>query len=611
MSKKNAQDFAQDKNVGPRLLKIKIVSKDVADAQKKQKKEERQAEAAKKIKFKFGGGSAIASESRQEEPPPPPQPPPPPAKTPAEERRELQRKARLEARQKQLEQTREEARRIMEEEARVARKTGGRRTSQRRKRNASAMGNDSDSDYVPNEVGEDLADVDGMLSEDEDVVTSDDDDVVTGPRERTTRLKRKVKIKVRKPPKETLETLQRKALEAASKMDAVTFRGPVPLHELCLRSLVINMDDAMREQLLHLKIKPDYMKRIVRSMCMLNKMDDVMLAILAEKIQTHDDPAEAPLDLLDISGCRKVTTLGLQTFLQFAPQLKALHLNGCSEIVNDELVQLVASSCKSLTQFSIGKCFKVQVLEPLAGLPDLEGLDISWCHYVTDQQLEIVLENCPKLTRLSVAYCKRLSVQPFQKLSREATALDLSGLPLIPAEHVQWILEHVCGESLTFLFLEDFPTLNATLLDALGRFCRNLRALSIARPSADETFQQNRVQNPFALLQSIRGLQILNLRQCQFVGNSAVCSIASACRELEEVDLSNCPRMQDSAVEHFAKHCPNLRKVNLSWCRYLTVGSLRALATACKGLASLDLWGLERALISALRSEFPFLAIRG
>lgn len=97
-------------------------------------------------------------------------------------------------------------------------------------------------------------------------------------------------------------------------------------------------------------------------------------------------PHAGRLVRLDLSGCERVTDVGLQSVATL-PGVTHLNLYGCRELTAAGMTHLARMT--ALVRLDLTRCTRLTdaALTPLATLPALEHLSLSGCEWVTDAGL--------------------------------------------------------------------------------------------------------------------------------------------------------------------------------------------------------------------------------
>lgn len=139
-------------------------------------------------------------------------------------------------------------------------------------------------------------------------------------------------------------------------------------------------------------------------------IDDISLQILCETKFSSMGP-KTRLQSLDLSGCSNLTDVSISMLAKSAPGLISLNLIGCNKVSDKGIIE-IARNCYKLRVLNMQFCDLTDAsLVALAntfdrdeeGCPELQVLDVTWCHRITDRGLKALARGCPDLKRLAVA----------------------------------------------------------------------------------------------------------------------------------------------------------------------------------------------------------------
>ncbi|KAJ8272084.1 hypothetical protein COCON_G00109430 [Conger conger] len=376
------------------------------------------------------------------------------------------------------------------------------------------------------------------------------------------------------------------------------------------------------------------------------------------------------LRLLDLRlrGCKELTDRAVEALCKHQPGLLSLDLTACTELTSRAALA-VASGLKSLRHLYLSGLWRLtdRGLAELAGLRDLQTLDLSECLHVSGAELVKGLsspEGGAHLTSLnfhSCTYVKDLTVFSLaQLLGPSLHVLDLTSCLYLTDLSVHAIATYL--QSLVVLrlgwckevsdwgllgMLEPTKELNPDkeMEDQGPSFTRTFGNMGFFRPPrmlfeekpqlvTEEDLGTFRGQEGASLL-ALRGLQELDLSACckltdssitqvlRFpdlrklslcmlpeMGDDSLASVSRHCRSLSSLSLSHCPRLTDQGLARAAPHLRRLRHLHLACCGRLTDRSLAVLAQNCKNLQTLDISmckDITIATVDLLQSQLPFL----
>ncbi|XP_035274641.1 dynein regulatory complex subunit 6 [Anguilla anguilla] len=376
------------------------------------------------------------------------------------------------------------------------------------------------------------------------------------------------------------------------------------------------------------------------------------------------------LRLLDLRlrGCREVTDRAVEALCRHQPALRTLDLGACTELTSRAALA-VAAGLEDLRHLHLSRLGRLtdRGQAELAGLRDLQTLDLSECLHVSGTELVKGLSRPQGGARLAslnlrgCAYVKDLTVFSLaQLLGPSLRVLDLTSCPYLTDLSVRAIATYLPGLVVLRLgwckeitdwgmlgMVEPTKEFNPEkeMEDKGPSFTRTFGNMGFFRPPrmpfeekprlvTEEDLGTFRGQEGASLL-ALGGLQELDLSACckltdssitqvlRFpdlrrlslamlpeIGDESLASVAWHCRGLASLSLSHCPRISDLGVARAAPHLHRLRHLQLACCGLLTDRSLAVLAQNCKNLQTLDVSmckGITIAAVDLLQSQLPFL----
>ncbi|KAI3678628.1 hypothetical protein L6452_37928 [Arctium lappa] len=232
------------------------------------------------------------------------------------------------------------------------------------------------------------------------------------------------------------------------------------------------------------------------------------------------------LHSLYLDDCFDLTEAGLSSVASGCPSLSIISLSCCS--INDGALEILTSSCRSLTEVNLSKCFNI-----------------------TDRGIWALSQNCRQLRAVKVSWCDRIVGVSFQGCSPTLTCLEANHCAFDPMG-VTGILS---GGGLEYLSLSSL------------RKCSRRHGLAAIG------------------LGIAANLKILNLRKCSFVTDDAIIRISKGCPLLQEWILSYCSKIGVYGWGSIGLHCRNLERLDVSGCKNLCNAGFLALGNGCERLS--------------------------
>lgn len=221
---------------------------------------------------------------------------------------------------------------------------------------------------------------------------------------------------------------------------------------------------------------------------------------------------------------------------------------------------------------------KRSLRDVVAGIPDLESLNLSGCYNITDAGLgQALLHRLLTVHELNLSLCKQITDYSLSRIAiylKNLRVLHLGGCSVITNAG---------------LFVISYGLVKLKSLDL--RSCRDLSDQGIAHLAGlgDEVTHQGNL-----------ALEHLCLQDCQKLTDQALRYISIGLKNLTKVNLSFCGGVTDAGLQYLAK-MPSLRKINLASCDQVTDAGLAHLARGGSRITSLDVsfcdkigdWGLS------------------
>jgi len=290
-------------------------------------------------------------------------------------------------------------------------------------------------------------------------------------------------------------------------------------------------------------------------------------------------------DFTPLKNCKNLIYLNLSNNDQvadfsFVEELEKIEsLNFEYSGIND--ISFV-KNCENLRSLNLGRCDKLQSLEPLKEAKNLENLSLEGCH----QFLELkFLENCKKLVSLNLRAWYHIEDFSDLALCPGLKSLDLQCCTI---KNLDFLKKYRKLEILNLQSCVDLHCIepiknftNLKHLDIAGcKLITNLECLKNCK-EIEHLYYSNGTIESLSFLQSLTKLKKLSLRYISLLDFSDLKHL----NELKELDLYGC-EVQDIS---FLKPLKKLEQLNLSWCPVANWAPLGD----CKQIVSLSLMNCE------------------
>jgi len=246
------------------------------------------------------------------------------------------------------------------------------------------------------------------------------------------------------------------------------------------------------------------------------------------------------IERLTLTNCTKLTDVSLQPLIDHNRSLLALDVTGLDQLTDRTMIT-VADNCLRL-----------------------QGLNVTGCKKLTDASVEAVAKNCRHLKRLKFNNCVQLTDNSI----------------LVVAQHSTHLLE---------IDLYGLQNLESPAVAALLMSCPHMRELRLAHCSriTDSAFSDIPYDPDMPV--TFEALRILDLTDCNELGDKGVERIIQTCPRLRNLILAKCRQITDRAVFAITKLGKNLHYIHLGHCQRITDISVEALAKACNRIRYIDL----------------------
>ena len=311
---------------------------------------------------------------------------------------------------------------------------------------------------------------------------------------------------------------------------------------------------------------------------------------------------------LDLSGCDKLTSNGIQGLLRTKPALKSLILcgndfNNVLPYVDAALLTCIGTYCHVLT--------RLHVTIPASGMKVIDRSDLIYFNSnITNDTLTVLIQGCPLLEDFQLHAESDISISVFATLayycphlhrlhtssvqvSDENVRLLCQGCPRLISLHLD------CVRSITDSAIYDIAThfqqlqeftlshndnITDETLCSLFTNCVNLYSIHLGHIShmTDHTLMSLLQHCP--LLQSLELVDVSQLTDCSLY------AIATYAMRLEHLELSYMSAVTDDLLTRISQRCKCLHTVELWGCLSITNIGIRAILTHCIHLTELSVY---------------------
>ena len=293
---------------------------------------------------------------------------------------------------------------------------------------------------------------------------------------------------------------------------------------------------------------------------------------------------------VNISGCYKITDVGIADLVKHASKLHTLILNHVENNhanITDTGLSDIGRYGQSIRRLEMSHCPNVSdqgICSMTEGCPYLQFLVISGCLALTDKAILNIAENCKMLRSLSADGCSHLTSAGINALvggcqmlrvldiatCHHVKGLNFQGLSRNTerqngCKHEDLASNNIC----TVMTVSQSPSPNSVSSD-----CFPIKG-SLSTGEMNTWTEQCVIPLVQELLAASKtALTCLDLSNCSLIANDSVRQIASHCFLLRYLSLRGCNRVQDSGVTAILQGCKLLQALDLSGCSLLQASRL-------------------------------------
>jgi F-box and leucine-rich repeat protein GRR1 len=279
-------------------------------------------------------------------------------------------------------------------------------------------------------------------------------------------------------------------------------------------------------------------------------------------------------------------------FFAYQDLVKRLNMSTLGAHVGDGVL-VGMSECKRVERLTLTNCAKLTdtSLQPLIeGNKSLLALDITGLDQVTDVTMLTVADHCLRLQGLNITGCKKISdasIVALAKTCRHVKRLKFNACAQLTDTAIMTIAAH--STHLLEIDLHALHNIESPSVTALLTSCPHLREVRLAHCTriTDAAFLD--IPSPPEAPLTLDALRILDLTDCNELGDKGVERIIEACPRLRNLILAKCRHITDRAVLAITRLGKNLHYIHLGHCQRITDMSVEALAKSCNRIRYIDL----------------------
>lgn len=349
-------------------------------------------------------------------------------------------------------------------------------------------------------------------------------------------------------------------------------------------------------------------------------LDDYMLICIADLVQGH-----RRLATIDLSKNSDFTDDGaLIVMVQGANVISNLNISNCRRVTSLPIAGLRKKTATLKTLDLSGLSLGQSAFEWLPeGCINLENLNVSRCINIDNAALYLIGRRCRLLKSLNLARCVKISddgiVQFFDIFEGRLEKIDLSGCVQCsnPAADALSLKQ---GGSLEDVRVNGLSQISADCLTTLLSACGSLKHFEIAAELKSASTHRKSMVPHISDVVLTRGrysaLEVVLFSGASMISNSGAISLVKKCRKLHTLDISYCTGVTDELLIALGKYTRDLNHLSISGNSKITDTGLVALASQCRKLKHLDLTSCLRLTDAGIKSilnceDIEFLNIRG
>ncbi|KAI3974704.1 hypothetical protein MKX01_004433 [Papaver californicum] len=226
---------------------------------------------------------------------------------------------------------------------------------------------------------------------------------------------------------------------------------------------------------------------------------------------------------LDITCCREITRLSIDSITNSCTSLTSLRMESCSLVSKEAFISIV-KKCHFLEELDFTDTeVDDEGLKSISRGSRFSVLRIGICLNITDEGIIHVGMHCPKLIELD--------------LYRSPAITDLG-------------------------------------IAAIASGCPKLEIINIA-------FSEDITDSSLIYLSKCQKINTLEMRGCPKISSMGLSAIAVGCKRLTKLDIKSCFNINDSGMALLARFSQSLKQINLSYCSVTDVGLLALASISC------------------------------
>ncbi|KAE9587670.1 hypothetical protein Lal_00021903 [Lupinus albus] len=356
-----------------------------------------------------------------------------------------------------------------------------------------------------------------------------------------------------------------------------------PLHELCLKILVKNVD-----AIASLDSVPDALRhKLSQLLCDSRKLNGHFFELLVSGSPTE----------IRLRDCSWLTEEQFATSFQMSDtaNLVVLQLDQCGRCLPDYVVlATLAQSPRHLprlTSLSLSGACRLSdggLRALVSSAPALRSINLSLCSLLTSSSVYILAESLKSMLKeLYLDDCQGIDaglIVPALIELEQLEVLSMAGIQTVGDEFVRdYIIAR--GHNLKELVLKDCINLTDSSVKVIAEHCLGLCVLDLTNLCKLTDLSMGYLTN------GCRALHTLKLCRNPFSDEAIAAFLETNGESLKELSLNNIKKVGYHSTLSLANHAKSLHTLDLSWCRNLTDNALGLIVDSCLSLRLLKLFG--------------------
>lgn len=349
-------------------------------------------------------------------------------------------------------------------------------------------------------------------------------------------------------------------------------------------------------------------------------LDDYMLICIADLVQGH-----RRLATIDLSKNSDFTDDGaLIVMVQGANVIANLNISNCRRVTSLPITGLRKKTATLKTLDLSGLSLGQSAFEWLPeGCVYLENLNVSRCINIDNSALYMIGRRCRHLKTLNLSRCIKISddgiVRFFDVFEGAIQKIDLSGCVQCSNATADTLSTKQCG-SLEDIRMNGLSQISAERLSTMLTACKLLKHFEIAAELRSAcTHRKSMVPHISDIVLTrakYSALEVVLLSGASMISDTGAIAMVIKCKNIHTLDLSYCNGVTDELLVALSRNNQGLRHLVMAGNSKISDVGFCQLTSKCRALKHLDLTSCLRLTDVGVKSilnceELEYLNIRG